>query len=35
MFVGFGWTAVCWFLLAMVVRSNATLATPEAVLNAS
>jgi hypothetical protein len=32
--VGFGWTAVFWFLLALVVRSNATLATPEAVPNA-
>lgn len=26
--VGFGWTAVTWFILALIVRSNATLAIP-------
>jgi hypothetical protein len=27
--IGFGWTAVAWFVLALVVRSNATLVTAE------
>lgn len=35
MFAGFAWTAIAWFLLALVVRSNATLATPEVVPSAS
>jgi hypothetical protein len=29
--IGFAWTAVAWFTLALIVRSNATLATPAAV----
>jgi hypothetical protein len=29
MLVGFGWTAVAWFVLALVVRSNAMLALPK------
>jgi hypothetical protein len=29
-FIGFGWTAVAWFVLALIVRSNATLALPKA-----
>jgi hypothetical protein len=27
--IGFGWTAVAWFVLALIVRSNATLAMPK------
>jgi hypothetical protein len=27
--IGFGWTAVAWFVLALIVRSHATLVTPE------
>ena len=34
MVIGFGWTAVCWFMLALIVRSNATLATPTPVPSA-
>jgi hypothetical protein len=26
--VGFSWTAIAWFVLALIVRSNATLALP-------
>jgi hypothetical protein len=29
MLVGFGWTAVAWFVLALIVRSNATLSLPK------
>jgi hypothetical protein len=35
MLVGFGWTFVFWFILALVVRSNATLALAKSVPSAA
>ena len=28
-YFGFGWTAIAWFVLALIVRSNATLVLPK------
>lgn len=33
--LGFGWTAVAWFTLARIIRSNATLVTAKPVVNGS